>query len=40
MSQNKVHYHTCLTRNDNETHVFINGDDGERCMTGMTEDCF
>ena len=37
MSQNKILYHTCFTRNDDGTRVLINWSNGERCITGMTE---
>ena len=30
----------CFTRNDNETRVLINQDNGEICITGMAEDSF
>ena len=40
MLQNKNLYHTCFTRNGEGTRVLINWDNGERCITGMTEDPF
>ena len=38
--ENKVLCHTCFTRKDDRTRVLINWDNGERCITRMTEDPF
>ena len=40
MSTNKFLYNTCFTRNNDGTHVLVEIDTGELCITGMTEDTF
>ena len=40
MSMNKKLYHTCFTRNDDRTHVLVDLDKGENCISRMTEEHF
>ena len=37
-TQNKNLYHTRFTRNNDGIHLLIDWGNGERCITGMTED--